>query len=157
MRKAAGLVLSLALLGVPPAAVAQANFSGAWELVEGIPDTPLFREGRIEQSAERLIIAPSPPNRLFEEPRVLRLDGAESLYTHKNVRGDETWVLASRARWVDASLQITTVTTRSGALIGRWESLMTISVDDKGQLVIVRNEPTVQGTTATLRSVYRRK
>ena len=71
------------------------------------------------------------------------------------MRGDETWLLASRAYWKDGSLHITTMTTRSAT--GSWESQMTMSLDDHGQMVIVKKEPGLTGGVATLRIVYRRK
>ena len=89
---------------------------------------------------------------------VLLLDGSESFYTHKNVRGDEAWLLASRVRRVEATIEIATVTTRAGAdRTGSWDSLWTLSLNAEGQLVIVRSEPTLQGTNATLKAVYRKK
>ena len=88
---------------------------------------------------------------------MFRLDGTETRYTHGNVRGDETWIVDSRARWVGTTLQINTTTTRSGAVTGSWEAVMTIFVDKEGRLVIERNEPTLQGTNTTLRTIYRRK
>jgi len=137
----------------------KADFAGQWELLEGIPDSPLFRDGRIEQDAGTITLTTTTPNPLFREPRVFRFDGTETTYTHRNVRGDETWVLVSTARWIGAALHVTTVTTRSGAqtFIPAWESLMTLSIDDAGRLVLVRTEPTVQGTLATIRAVYRKK
>ena len=135
------------------------DFSGEWVLVTGIPDAPLFREGRIEQNAGTLTFRLSnSPGGLLDEPHVLFLDGSESFYTHKNVRGDEAWLLASRVRRVDATIEITTVTTRAGAdRTGSWNSLWTLSLNAEGQLVIVKSEPTLQGTNATIKAVYRKK
>ena len=89
---------------------------------------------------------------------VLLLDGSESFYTHKNVRGDEAWLLASRVRRVEATIEIATVTTRAGAdRTGSWDSPWTLSLNAEGLLVIVKSEPTLQGTNATLKAVYRKK
>ena len=153
------LVAAAVLTAVPSWLGAQArpSFEGEWALVEGIPDAPLFRDGRIEQDSETISLTTNTPNSLFKEPRVFRFDGTETIYTHRNVRGDETWVLTSRARWSGAALEVTTVTTRSGAFISSWDSQMTMSFDETGRLVLVRSEPTLQGTRATLRAVYRRK
>jgi hypothetical protein len=153
------LLATAALIAAPSLSSAQVNtnFAGQWELIEGIPDAPLFRDGRIEQSAGTITMTTAAPNALFKEPRVFRLDGAETIYTHQNVRGDETWALMSRARWSGATLEVTTVTTRSGAFISKWDSQMTLALDDAGRLVLTRVEPTLQGTRATLRAVYRKK
>jgi hypothetical protein len=75
---------------------------------------------------------------------VFRLDGAETIYTHRNTRGDETRTLTSRARWAGPALEVNTMTNRSGAFT--WESQMTMFIDDAGRLVLVRLEPTLQGT-----------
>jgi hypothetical protein len=146
-------------VSTPPTSAAPPDFSGEWVLVSGIPDGPLFREGRIEQNAKTLTFQVSnTPGGLFDEPRVLFLDGSESFYTHKNVRGDEAWLLASRLRRVNGTLEIATVTTRAAAeRASRFESLWTLSLNAEGQLVVVRSEPTVQGSTATLKTIYRRK
>ena len=135
------------------------DFTGEWVLVSGIPDGPLFREGRIEQNDKTLTFRVSnTPGGLFDEPRVLFLDGSESFYTHKNVRGDEAWLLASRLQRVNGTIEIATVTTRAAAeRASRFESLWTLSLNADGQLVIARSEPTVQGPVATMKAVYRRK
>ena len=120
MLKAVLCLLAAAVLTAAPSpspAQGRTSFAGQWELIEGIPDAPLFRDGRIEQNAETVTLTTNTPNSLFKEPRVFRLDGAETIYTHKNVRGDETWTLASRAHWAGAALEVTTVTNRSGAFI----------------------------------------
>jgi len=153
------LVVVGALAFCPSLASAQVDFSGDWELVEGRPadasSSPLFRAAHVDHAGATLTIAPTPAQPLFEAPRVFRLDGTETQYTHGNARGDETWVLVSRAHWKDASLQITTKTTRPGT--GTWESQITLSLDDSGQMVIVTQEPTLTGGVATARLVYRRK
>lgn len=135
------------------------DFTGEWILVSGIADGPLFREGRIEQNDETLTFRVSnTPGGLFDEPRVLFLDGSESFYTHRNVRGDEAWLLASRVQRVNGTIEIATVTTRAAAeRTSRFESRWTLSLNAEDQLVIAKSEPTVQGEVATLKTVYRRK
>jgi hypothetical protein len=104
-----------------------------------------------------MTLATDTPNLLFKEPRLFRFDGTQTTYTHKNVRGVETWILDSTARWMGATLQVTTVTTRLGAQTFTWESQMTLSIDDVGRLVLVRTEPTLQGTRTTITAIYSRK
>lgn len=156
MRKAAIFAGAFAvLIGWPSLSLAQVDFSGDWELVEGGPDSPLFRGAHVDQKGATLTIAPTPPQLLYENPRVFMLDGTETRYTHGTVRGDETWLLVSRATWKDGSLHIATAT--NAAATGRWDSQMTISFDAEGQLVIAKQEPTLTGGVATMRLVYRRK
>jgi hypothetical protein len=167
MLKSALLVVGV-LVFCSSLAFAQADFSGDWELVEGSPvgalSSPLSRAAHVDQAGATLTISPTPPRPLFETPRLFSLDGTETQYRHGNARGDETWLLESRASWKNAELQITTRTTRLQNTTnttlpgtGTWESQMTISIDDKGQMVLVSQEPTLTGGISAERLVYRRK
>ena len=66
-----------------PSSTTTPDFSGEWVLVTGIADSPLFRDGRIEQNARTLTFrTSSSPGGVYDEPRILFLDGSESFYTH---------------------------------------------------------------------------
>jgi hypothetical protein len=133
-------IVSVSMVG--PSAQSRPDFSGKWTLVAG-PDVivggPLGREGVISQDATSVTFTQSLP--VTHDPNrslTYRVDGSESRNETRTLRG-ETWTHLSQARWMSEALLVTTIT--NAGITGRWESVLTCSLDGKGNLVIVSVDP----------------
>ena len=151
------------LLALSAPMLAQANFSGQWELVESVGpsdaawSSPIGERGSITHTTETFTLAPDQPRSVSQGTPTYRLDGSESRFETLTA-GGETWRHVAQARWVSAALVITTTTIQPGNSTG-WEQMVTFSLNGDGGLELTMVGPNLwpAGTTTTRRLVYRRR
>ena len=160
--RAIRLMLGSILLMLPAPVFAQADFSGNWELISSAGAdvlapvlSPLRSGGRIIQNDKAITMEPSKPSNPGAPPYVYPF-GVSLAATRPN--DSPIWPWATEARWVTPATLL--ITAHVGWVTGRWWTrVMTLSLNEKGQLEIVVVEPLVwpENRATTLRLVYQKK
>lgn len=160
MRSARRMFVVTVLALVPSGVFAQ-DFTGGWELIGSAGNatslSPLSDRGSIVHSAETITLRPAQARSSQQGDRTYRLDGAETRYSITTASGDVRSYIASLRR-VSAALVITTTALPRTPTESAWDSMITLSLNGKGELVVQVVGPNLwpSGTSSAHQFVYRK-